>query len=617
MKLHPITGEPVPDEADRVPVMRPVGARPTVWPDAEFIVGNPPFIAGKDLRAELGDGYAEALWAAYPKVPKSADLALHFWWKAAQALGAGRVVRGRAAAPVTRRFGFITSNSIRQVFCRRVVAESMAATPPLHLVFAIPDHPWADGAGTAAVRIALTVAEAGEGGNKKLPVLSTVNSEEPGRDGVPIVTFILAEGPINSNLSIGLDVKSAKPLRANEKIAYDGVKLHGGGFIVTPNQATSLGLGRIEDLKFYIRPYRNGRDIQQKSRGLMVIDLFGMAEEEVRHNFPEVWQHLRNSVWPARKATAERSPDSAQYARFWWIFGKPRPELRRANSGLQKLIITVDTSKHRIFSFISREVIVDDKVVVISSDDAFILGVLQSQFHIAWMLAQEVRLEDRPVYAKRECFDPFPFPEVTPEQRAVIGELAEALDGHRKARCAAHPQLTLTGLYNVLEKIRAGTVLDAAERDVHEAGLVSILGDLHERLDAAVAAAYGWPTDLPAAEVVARVVALNAARVAEEAAGRVRWLRPEFQAPLAGLARPVQGEMVVDQAAAGVLRAWPRDMPGQYVALRQALAAGPATPRDLGRRFAGGPRGRKLEEMVASLAVMGQARALGDGRYAA
>lgn len=86
----------------------------------------------------------------YPKVNKSADLALFFWWKAAEAVAAGKV----------RRFGFITSNSLRQVFCRRVVAAAMAGRVPVRLVFAVPDHPWTDGSGSAAVRIAMSVGEA-------------------------------------------------------------------------------------------------------------------------------------------------------------------------------------------------------------------------------------------------------------------------------------------------------------------------------------------------------------------------------------------------------------------------------------------------------------------------
>jgi hypothetical protein len=132
---HPITAENVPDPSDRVPVTRPIGAKQAPWPEADFIVGNPPFIAGKDLREELGSGYAEALWTAYPKVPKSAVLALHFWRRAAQCLRPAQPQasnRSRAKpAGGAPRFGLITSNSLRQVFCRRVVAAEMEGKVPL------------------------------------------------------------------------------------------------------------------------------------------------------------------------------------------------------------------------------------------------------------------------------------------------------------------------------------------------------------------------------------------------------------------------------------------------------------------------------------------------------
>ena len=607
-KTHPITGEDVPDETDRVPVMQYKGPKPAAWPDAEFIVGNPPFVAGKDLRAELGDGYAEALWAAYPKIGKAADLAMHFWWKAAQAVGQGK-------APVTRRAGFITSNSIRQVFCRRVVAAALEGKAPLHLAFAIPDHPWVDGKGTAAVRIAMTVIAAGAGSG----TLATVVAEAPGADGVPAVTLAEAVGRINADLTIGADVKAAKPLRANARVCSDGVKLHGKGFIVSPTQARALGLGKITGLERHIRPYLNGRDLQQHSRGQMVIDLFGLSEEDVRRRFSLVWQHLHAHVLPDRAAVADRTADAAQYARDWWLHGKPRPGLRQALAGLPRYIATVDTARHRVFSFLSPEILVDDKIVVIASDDAFVLGVLQSRAHVGWMLAQGNWLGagNDAVYAKTQCFDPFPFPAASAVQRAEIAAIAEELDAHRKARMEAHPHLTLTGLYNSLAAIRAGTPLSPADRDVHEAGQVSILRTLHDRLDAAVAAAYGWPATLPEAEMVARIVALNAARVQEEAAGTIRWLRPDFQAPEETRRKAVQAEMPMDPAIAPGAQPWPKDMPAQFALLRSALAAGPASPQDVSRAFKGAPRKEKMAEMLRTLAALGQARALGPDRYTA
>jgi hypothetical protein len=257
--------------------------------------------------------------------------------------------------------------------------------------------------------------------------------------------------------------------------------------------------------------------------------------------------------------------------------------------------------------------------MVVATDDAFALGVLQSRHHVTWAIAAGGRMGagNDPRYQSGPCFDPFPFPNATAAQRAEIAAIAEELDAHRKARVAAHPKLLVSSLYNVLAALRAEKPLSAAEKDVHDAGQVSILRALHDRLDAAVAAAYGWPADLPEAEIVARVVALNAERVKEEAAGLVRWLRPEFQAPEEMRRKPVQTEMAVEEAAAPDAVAWPKDVPSQFILLRTALARGPASAQEASRRFKGAPRGPKMAEMLATLAALGQARPLGDGRYVA
>src|SRR5690606_18904065 len=129
------------------------------------------------------------------------------------------------------------------------------------------------------------------------------------------------------------------------------------------------------------------------------------------------------------------------------------------------------------------------------------------------------------------CFETFPFPDATDAQRERIRDLAEQLDAHRKERLTEHPELTITKLYNVLEKVRARAPLTDAERDVHTKGLVGVLREIHDDLDGAVLEAYGWPVDLSDEEVLERLVQLNRERAAEEAAGVVRWLRPEFQNP--------------------------------------------------------------------------------------
>ena len=127
-KLHPVTGEPVPDEAARVPAWRYVNPRPAAWPEADFIAGNPPFIGTARMREALGDGYVEAIRRVYPHVPDSADYVMFWWDKAAELVRTGRA----------RRFGLITTNSLRQTFNRRVLEHHLAAGQVGNLSYTSP-----------------------------------------------------------------------------------------------------------------------------------------------------------------------------------------------------------------------------------------------------------------------------------------------------------------------------------------------------------------------------------------------------------------------------------------------------------------------------------------------
>ena len=177
---------------------------------------------------------------------------------------------------------------------------------------------------------------------------------------------------------------------------------------------------------------------------------------------------------------------------------------------------------------------------------------------MTWALSTGGLLEDRPVYVKSRCFDPFPFPADVPESlKDRIRAEAEALDALRKRVLAEHEDLTLTGLYNVVEALRAGQTLTLKERDAHDRGLVTLIRQHHDAIDVLVAEAYGWPADLADEEILTRLVALNKERAAEEARGLVRWLRPEFQAPDAVPALPDReldlGETKANAQVAGFL----------------------------------------------------------------
>jgi hypothetical protein len=209
-----------------------------------------------------------------------------------------------------RRFGLITTNSLPQIFNRRVVVAQLDAKPPLGLVVAIPGHPWYLDGGMAAVRIAMTVGAAGKQEGQLFRVVDPRrNAAQSGDELRPP-----ERGLIISNLTIGVDLDAAKPLLANEGLCSPGVKLHGSGFIVSPERAKQLGLGAVPGLERHIRLYRHGRDLTARPREVLVIDLFGLSEEQVRERFPAVYQHLLQTVKPERDAKIGKSADMAEYA---------------------------------------------------------------------------------------------------------------------------------------------------------------------------------------------------------------------------------------------------------------------------------------------------------------
>ena len=192
----------------------------------------------------------------------------------------------------------------------------------------------------------------------------------------------------------------------------------------------------------------------------------------------------------------------------------------------------------------------------------------------------------------------FPFPDATPAEQTRIRELAEQLDAHRKRQQAQHAKLTLTDLYNVVEKLKTGEALSAKEQATHQQGLASVVLSLHQQLDAAVADAYGWPTDLPEADLLSRLVRLNLARAQEEQAGHIRYLRPAYQAPDAQQTTLAIGSdpsgKTTAPAKTGKLE-WPKELAQQMRAVRDAVqqADGPQQAAQVAALF-----GRTKPEIV-------------------
>ncbi|MGB1476856.1 MAG: class I SAM-dependent DNA methyltransferase, partial [Marinobacter salsuginis] len=318
----------------------------------------------------------------------------------------------------------------------------------------------------------------------------------------------------------------------------------------------------------------------------------------------------------------------------WWIFGEPCPKFRAALPPLSRYIATVKTAKHRTFQYVNSDTLPDSKLIACTLDQPEILGVLSSRVHTCWATAagSALGVGNDPTYVKTKSFEAFSFPTLDEGAVAQIGKLATRVDAHRKDQLAEHPSLTLTGMYNVLEKLRASEELSDKEKTIHQQGLVSVLQELHDELDHAVFRAYGWsdlgeklagrpgattplpdkPADQAEAEeeLLMRLVDLNKQRAEEESRGIVRWLRPKYQAPDAvQTAADITPKTATTKAEAGTTKGkilFPKALPDQLRVLREALAERSHTTESLAESFKRKPV-KSVEEGLQSLVAVGVA----------
>ncbi len=609
MMKHPVTGEDVPDPTDQISIYRYINPRPAEWlppqpplvrgeKERVFIVSNPPFIGNARMREVLGDGYAETLRQVYKDVPETVDYVMYWWHKAAELVRSGRV----------RRFCFITTNTIRQLWQRKIIEFHLSQKNSLQLIFAIPDHPWTDEG--AAVRIAMTAAELDAPKASMMAQVGTVivegEGETPEDKAEQVDIKWRNVGRIFSNLRAGADVASATKLQSNKLLSGRGMFLGGTGFLVNQKDMESWGKSYLGNV---IKPFYGGRDLVGNSRKLFVIDFFGLsASQAARYERP--FQKVLEEVKPERDVNNRKSRKDN-----WWLFAETMPKTRDSIKSLSYYIATPRTAKYRFFTFLPGNVIPESEIVVIALDDTYFLGILSSRIHANWALATGGRLGvgNDPRYNNSVCFDPFPFPDVTPEQKQKIRQLGEKLDAHRKRVQAQHPDITITGMYNLLEKLRAGQPFTDADRAYNDKALVSTLKQIHDELDAGVIDAYGWSQNISDEEILEQLVALNADRAAEERNGLIRWLRPEYQVGT-GQDTAIQGviEGVTEPeetvAAPAEQKTWPKQPKDQLAAIRDLLRTlgGEWTVEQVMAQFKGAQRQKKaIASHLESLEALG------------
>lgn len=494
-------------DVPRQPILRPLGTienrdaalgddgEPAAWPAADVIVGNPPFLGGKRLRDALGDAYVERLFAAYAgRVPAEADLVAYWVANAWDAVSAGEV----------KQVGLVTTNSIRGGANRRVL-EPVAAAGALFEAWA--DEPWVqDG---AAVRVSLLCF-----GREAAPA--------PVLDGHAVER-------INADLTgAAADLTRARRLPENAGVAFMG-DTKGGAFDV-PGELARQWLAEPLNPNGrpnadVLRPWANGMDVTRHPSGKWIID-FGWTMGEAEAALYEApFAHVAEQVRPERAGNRRE-----MYARYWWRHVEPRQGMCRALADLPRYIATPRVAKHRVFAWLPAATVPDSQIIVIARADDATFGILHSRFHEAWALRLGTALEDRPRYTPSSTFETFPFPpgmtpdvpaaalEASPEARAVAAAAAE-LDRLRTA------WLNPSDLVRIEPEVVPGYPDRLLPRDDAAAALLAKrtltnlynarpawLANAHAKLDAAVAAAYGWRADIATDDALERLLALNLER---------------------------------------------------------------------------------------------------------
>ena len=439
------------------------------WPAAEFIIGNPPFLGHFTFRDGLGDGYADAVYRLYgDRIPNSSDLCCYWFEKARAQIETGQ----------SSRAGLLATQAIRNQYSRPVLKRIKESGD---IFSAFSDENWIlDGAG---VHISIVCFDDGSETERILDTIKVKN--------------------INADLTAGADLTQAKRLSENLNISYQGVGKV-GDFDITEEVAKEMLTQHNPHGKpnsDIIKCWMNGRDIVQRPRNMWIID-FGTdmtMEEAALYEAP--FDYILTNVKPVREVNRAKS-----FRKYWWLHGLRRIEMRKALAGLSRYIVTSRVAKHRLFSFIDGAVLPDSALTVFALDDDYSFGILNSRIHKLWSSKMGSQLESRPRYTPTTCFETFPFPRPDEEQRQAIATAANTLNQLREnwlnpldefgrpylEGSAELKRRTLTNLYN-----QNPTWLQNA----------------HAELDAAVAAAYGWPADLPEEEILARLLDLNLARV--------------------------------------------------------------------------------------------------------
>lgn len=419
------------------------------WARVNAIIGNPPFLGGKHIRMALGDEYIDKVFQRFPDVKDSVDFCAYWFRLAHQHIDAnGRV-------------GLVATNSISQGKSR-VAALDYITQNDGYIHEAISTQPWS---GEAKVHVSIV------NWCKTKPENYYLDNQQVSH--------------INSALKSSIDVSQAVRLKANLNKCFQGVIPVGEGFIVTEQQVTDWIKADVNN-KAVLKLFSMGANLAKNPHGKperWIIDFNDMSIEDAS-DYQLPFAHIKATVKPKRDNNRD-----AKARNYWWKFLRPRPEMRKAISGLSLYFTVPRVSKWAIFIPAQLNWLPGDKSVVVATEDFYILGILTSRVHRTWMHAQKSTLKADIAYTHNTCFETFPFPQQV-EGKIVEQIRAKAVELHQyRSQQMESKQWGITTLYNKLFNEPS-----------------SQLYKLHEQLDKLVMQAYQFKSN---EDILTKLLTLN------------------------------------------------------------------------------------------------------------
>jgi hypothetical protein len=448
----------------------------------DAFVGNPPFVGGQRLTGTLGVPFREHIVDHIGKGKRgSADLCAYFF------LQARLLIRDEG------QFGLLATNTIAQGDTREVGLDQLCDDGCV-ISRAVSSRPWP---GVASLEVAHVWVRRGQWNGPFV-------LNEKATSG--ITPFLASQGTVSGN---------PYRLKANEGKSFKGSCVLGIGFVLMPEEASSL-IAKNPRNKDVLFPYLNGEDLNSRpdqSPSRWVINFFDWPIEQAMA-YPDCFRIVEEKVKPERM----KNTFSKRAKEKWWLYERHRPELYQAIDGMKSVLVKSEVGNKLSFAFVPNVWVFSHMLYVFPTDSIVDLVVLQSTLHDlwAWTYGSTMRTDLR--YAPGDLFDTFPFPHVL----NVLEGVGARYDAHRR-------QIMITRQEGLTKTYNRFHAPDESSADIQK------LRELHVEMDQAVAAAYGW-TDLkldhgfhetkqgvrftisePARrEVLQRLLKLNHERYAEE-----------------------------------------------------------------------------------------------------